>query len=114
MIARLLCCGVALVVSAVAFAADPPTTAPRPNLAPVPAAQAVSTHSPYLTGECAICHQSADHSRPGPVSGGANASCLGCHGEFRTPKAVPGHTASAACTACHNPHNARARALLHR
>jgi predicted CXXCH cytochrome family protein len=86
------------------------------RLAPVPQAEAASTHGPYEMGACEACHQRHDAGNPGAAPARSNDLCFGCHDEFRGTSAVrlestvhPG--ASADCTACHNPHNSRKKKL---
>ena len=74
----------------------------------------VSSHAPYEAGDCRICHQSGDAKQPGPPNKPAPALCLDCHEEFAGVLKRPyiHAPASAGCTACHNPHNARRAKLL--
>jgi predicted CXXCH cytochrome family protein len=81
-------------------------------LAPIPEAEAKSTHGPYQSGACETCHQRHDALDPGPAVKVSNDLCFDCHDEFRgkapvrMDKAVHPKIASN-CTKCHNPHNAR-------
>ena len=86
------------------------------RLAPIPKAEAVSTHSPFETGACEICHQRHDPTDPGATVKVSNDLCYDCHDEFRgkspvkMDKSVHPSTV-AACTTCHNPHNSRKKKL---
>jgi len=86
---------------------------PRRRLAPIPTRHAVSSHAPYASRECGTCHQSNDARHPGAVTRAGNELCYDCHDDFRAPRRVSRHPATrSTCTTCHNPHNARSRALL--
>lgn len=93
------------------------TTAAGRTLAPVPSDQAVSAHAPFLAGQCGMCHDSsvsADAS-PGGVPADEIALCTMCHGNIGQKiknSSVAHAPALMNCTACHNPHNARAVSLL--
>ena len=98
-----------LAVSAMAFLGIARADA---RLAPVPASQAVSKHSPYESGACGTCHERNDPKNPGAAVKVSNDLCYDCHDEFKgkapvkMDKAV--HPKSVAtCTTCHNPHNSR-------
>ena len=85
------------------------------SLAPLPAQPApAASHAPYESGECGLCHESADPKRPGPVTRKGPELCLGCHEEFAAVLARPHvhRPARRDCTSCHNPHNAAQRKLL--
>ena len=88
---------------------------PPLSLAPLPVKPApASSHAPFEAGDCKICHQNADPKQPGPVLKKGPAMCLDCHEEFVGVMKRP-HThapARAACTSCHNPHNAAFPKLL--
>jgi predicted CXXCH cytochrome family protein len=86
------------------------------RLAPVPPAEAASTHGPFEMGACEACHERHDAGDPGAAPARSNDLCFGCHDEFRGTSAVklesvvhPG--AKADCTGCHNPHNSRKKKL---
>lgn len=86
------------------------------RLAPVPKADAVSTHGPYEMGACETCHQRSDPANPGPALEVTNALCFECHEEFKGTTPVRMEHAlhpstPAACTTCHNPHNSRKKKL---
>lgn len=94
---------------AVAGAAE---AAKKKGLAPIAPEEAVSTHSPFETGECGFCHAGDQKARKGgKLLRSANQLCFDCHEDFRA--AVKNHPASkAACISCHSPHNAKKRKLL--
>jgi predicted CXXCH cytochrome family protein len=86
------------------------------KLAPIPQAEAVSTHGPYEQGACETCHQRHEADDPGPAIKVSNDLCFDCHDEFKGSSPVKMDKAvhpavKAACTACHNPHNARKKRL---
>ncbi|HVP66084.1 MAG TPA: cytochrome c3 family protein [Anaeromyxobacteraceae bacterium] len=91
-----------------------PTAAAAPNpLAPRDGPVA-SSHGPYVSGDCAVCH-AEDGKRVGPARKPVNDVCLECHGEFGRAADAKGmrHPApTRACTACHNPHNSPKKSLL--
>ena len=92
------------------------TPARAARLAPVPRAEAASTHGPFEMGACDTCHQRGDAADPGPALEVTNDLCYGCHDEFRaTARVRMDRTVhpdgKAACTTCHNPHNSRKRKL---
>jgi len=91
------------------------TEAQNGSLAPLASKSSlVSSHAPFEAGDCKICHQSADPKQPGPLTKQTPALCLDCHEEFDSVL-KRSHThppARAACTTCHNPHNANFRKLL--
>lgn len=87
--------------------------AARPKgLAPLPPEEAISTHSPFETGECGFCHaDDRKGKKGGRLLRPANQLCFDCHEDFRA--AVKNHPRSkAACISCHSPHNAKKRKLL--
>jgi predicted CXXCH cytochrome family protein len=87
------------------------------RLAPLPAGQATVVHGPYGQGACETCHERADARDPGRATV-TNQTCLDCHDEFAGKAPVrlgrgKSHPADkAACTSCHNPHNATRKKLL--
>ena len=86
------------------------------RLAPIPRKQAVSSHGPYEMGACEVCHQRHDAANPGPALKVSNDLCFECHDEFKGSARVRMDTAvhprvNAACTTCHNPHNAKKKRL---
>jgi predicted CXXCH cytochrome family protein len=90
--------------------------AENPRLAPIPKEEAVSTHGPYEMGACETCHQRHDAANPGPALKVSNDLCYECHDEFKGSAPVKMEKADhpavkAACTTCHNPHNARKKRL---
>lgn len=83
--------------------------------APVDPGAAVSSHAPYLAGECALCHVRASAQDPGPASQPMDARCLDCHDDVGGIELAPRshHPANdQACMGCHNPHNALSPGLL--
>jgi predicted CXXCH cytochrome family protein len=96
----------AIAAASTAFAAG------NVRLAPINAADAVSTHGPFEMGACEACHDEKDHSRaPGRVLKATNDLCFDCHDEFRKP--VKHHPAAkGACVGCHSPHNSKKKKLL--
>jgi predicted CXXCH cytochrome family protein len=98
----------ALAAAALALGAE----AAESRLAPLPPAEAVSTHGPFEMGACDACHDGKDRSqKPGRVVKTSNELCFDCHDEFRKP--VRSHPKTqAACLGCHSPHNARKKKLL--
>lgn len=81
------------------------------SLAPLAPEEAVSTHSPFETGECGFCHAEARGHKGGKLLRAANELCFDCHEDFRT--AVKNHPKNkGSCTACHTPHNSKKRKLL--
>jgi predicted CXXCH cytochrome family protein len=100
----------ALAVAARALGAD------ANRLAPIPKAEAVSSHGPYEMGACETCHQRHDASNPGPALKVTNDLCFECHDEFKGSAPVKMEssvhpTAKAPCTMCHNPHNSKKKRL---
>jgi len=81
------------------------------TLAPIAAEEALSTHSPFESGECGFCHAEKKGRKGGKLLRAANELCFDCHEDFRT--AVKNHPKNkGSCTACHSPHNAKKRKLL--
>lgn len=102
-----------LVLGALATAA---LAAEPSRLAPIPNAEAASTHGPYEMGACETCHQRHDAANPGPALKVTNDLCFECHDEFKGTAPVKMESAvhpttKAACTTCHNPHNSRKKKL---
>ena len=102
-----------LVLGALATAA---LAAEPSRLAPIPNAEAASTHGPYEMGACETCHQRHDAANPGPALKVTNELCFECHDEFKGTAPVKMESAvhpttKAACTTCHNPHNSRKKKL---
>jgi len=84
------------------------------SLAPKAGSDAVSAHAPYTDGACDFCHKGSGKN-PGPLVKPVNETCYGCHSEFEemlAQRKVTQPPAAAACTNCHNPHNARNKQLL--
>jgi len=95
---------VALGLPAPLFAQAPVPTQPAP----------VSSHAPFESGDCSICHASADPKKPGSVVKKGADLCLSCHEEFAGVLKRPHVHAPATmgCTGCHNSHNSRFTKLL--
>ena len=84
-----------------------------PSVAPLKSG-AVSTHVPFGTGECSLCHEKKDGKGVGPALRPINKTCYFCHedvqnvmtsGKFK-------HKTAESCTNCHNPHNSAYPKLL--
>jgi predicted CXXCH cytochrome family protein len=104
----------ALVTIALGFTAGAARAESR--LAPVPQAEATSTHGPFEMGACDTCHQRADPKSPGPAIKVSNDLCYDCHDEFRGSAPIKMEKSVhpkniAACTMCHNPHNSKKKKL---
>lgn len=86
------------------------------RLAPIPKADATSTHGPFEMGACETCHQRHDADNPGAAVKVSNDLCYDCHDEFkgsasvRTERSVH-PKAGPLCTGCHNPHNSKKKKL---
>jgi predicted CXXCH cytochrome family protein len=96
-----------VVALAVALTAGGATSS---RLAPLPAEQAVTTHSPFEMGDCQVCHARRDRTDPGPVENKPPQLCLDCHDDFVGVKR--GHPSRGICTRCHSPHNSKKPKLL--
>jgi predicted CXXCH cytochrome family protein len=99
----------ALVLGAVSARAESP-------LAPIPRAEAASTHGPYEMGACDTCHERRDAGNPGAALNVSNDLCFECHDEFKGSAPVRMEralhpAAKATCTVCHNPHNSKKKKL---
>ncbi len=86
------------------------------KLAPIPKADATSTHGPFEQGACETCHQRNDPSNPGAAMKVSNDLCFECHDEFKGSAQVRMERrvhpkGSAICVGCHNPHNSKKRKL---
>lgn len=95
-------------------AAGPAGPAGR-SVAPVKAEEAVSVHSPYGTGDCALCHEGKDAKAPGKAIQPVNDTCFACHEDMHGALAAGKYRHAAAekdCTSCHNPHSSKLRQLL--
>ncbi len=104
-----------LLPAASAFARDGVVEVRPASLAPVREAEAVSVHSPFATGDCALCHEGKDPKAPGKAIKPVNDTCFACHEEMQQALAQGKYKHLAAqkdCTFCHNPHNAKLRQLL--
>ncbi|NOY82032.1 MAG: cytochrome C [Kiritimatiellaeota bacterium] len=99
-------------------AAAAPTPVPKTrknDLTPLPAAgNPPVTHAPFESGECDLCHKSADPKAPGPITKPVNDLCFDCHDDMRQVLARKSvHVAAQkSCVNCHNPHNAKRKFLL--
>jgi predicted CXXCH cytochrome family protein len=88
---------------------------PPRALAPLVATIApASSHAPFESGDCELCHAKNDPKQPGEVANKGTSLCLGCHEEFNEVLKRPNthHPARTACIKCHNPHNAMFPKLL--
>lgn len=105
-----------LLLAVGALALAPAARGENKRLAPIPSAQAVSTHGPYEMGACDTCHQRKDPTNPGAALKVSNDLCYDCHDEFngsapvKMEKAIH-PTAKIGCTTCHNPHNSKKKKL---
>ncbi|MBI5478923.1 MAG: cytochrome C [Deltaproteobacteria bacterium] len=90
-----------------------PRGATAQRLAPVPKG-AASTHAPYGSGECGMCHKNNDPKNPGPALKTGSEMCFGCHDELKTAlKRRKVHSPTKQdCGKCHNPHNSTHPKLL--
>jgi predicted CXXCH cytochrome family protein len=105
-----------LILALLAAAAVPARAADR-RLAPIPRAQAISSHGPFEMGACDTCHARSDPKNPGPAEV-SNDGCFACHDEFKgaapvkMERAVHPSASATNCVACHSPHNSKNRKLL--
>ena len=100
-----------LLLPALAAAALGTALAGEGRLAPVPPAEALSTHGPFEMGDCATCHQPKGP-RPGALLKPLNDLCFDCHEDFKGAEVARHPPAKGRCTLCHSPHNARKKKLL--
>ncbi len=102
----------ALALASLWVVAGAAEAARQKSLAPIASEEAVSTHSPFETGECGFCHADDQKAKKGgKLLRAANQLCFDCHEDFRS--AVKNHPRSkAACISCHSPHNSKKRKLL--
>jgi len=92
---------------------EPTAEAAANPLAPVGGA-ALSTHGPFASGDCAVCHE-PDGKRVGRARKPVAEVCLGCHRDLSSAAgaAKAGHPLPVtSCTDCHNPHNSLRKSLL--
>lgn len=85
------------------------------SLAPVKEGEAVSVHSPFGSGDCALCHEGKDPKGPGKAIKPVNETCFVCHEDMQSAMTKGKYRHAAAekdCTSCHNPHNSRLKQLL--
>ncbi len=106
----------ALATVALTLALAPTVRAENKRLAPIPKAEAASSHGPYEMGACETCHQRHDSENPGAAVKVSNDLCYDCHDEFKGSAAVKMERSvhpknAAACTGCHNPHNSKKKKL---
>jgi predicted CXXCH cytochrome family protein len=97
------------------LAASAPARAADRGLAPIPRAQAISSHGPFEMGACDACHARNDPRNPGPAER-SNEGCFACHDEFKAAVKIDHklHPSALAtnCVACHSPHNSKNKKLL--
>jgi len=119
------CRCVAVALGLVLLASAPPTEAALkegavvvkspPSVAPLKSG-AVTTHVPYGTGECTLCHEKAKSGKGvGPAVKPVNKTCYFCHEDVQnimTSAKFRHATAGESCTSCHNPHNSEYKSLL--
>lgn len=119
------CRCVAVALGLVLLASAPPTEATLkegavvvkspPSVAPLKSG-AVTTHVPYGTGECTLCHEKAKSGKGvGPAVKPVNKTCYFCHEDVQnimTSAKFRHATAGESCTSCHNPHNSEYKSLL--
>jgi len=108
----------AIVLAAISvFLAPVAGSAGNPALAPLSGVDAASSHEPYLSGDCAVCHDPAAPSAdsPGKVYDELSGRCVDCHGELaeavKSSRLVHAPTLTG-CVACHNPHDSPHAGLL--
>lgn len=92
------------------------STKAKATLRPIDPKNAKSTHGPFESGECSVCHTSDDAAKPGPLARTGDSLCFDCHDEFLKGTATAKHLKHPkphqGCLGCHNPHNSENRALL--
>lgn len=106
---------IAVIFAGAAIAATKDVVDRKPVSVAPGAGPAKTTHAPYATGDCSLCHQRKDAKKPGPVTKAVNDLCFFCHEDVAKLMATGKfkHTvASQKCTNCHNPHSSAFRALL--
>ncbi len=81
----------------VAKAVDPEGPLPKGT-------KAASSHAPFVSGDCALCHR-LKKDQPAPETG--DALCLGCHEDARKHTHAPRK-----CGRCHNSHDSTRPKLL--
>ncbi len=115
-----------LLLVATAFSGQAATKAAAPraplpkilerDLRPVaPGTVGETSHPPFATGDCSLCHERADAANPGKVIKAGNDLCFGCHEDYPgiLSRKFTHLAASERCVSCHNPHNSREPKLLH-
>lgn len=92
-----------------------PATAPAGNGLAPNKDKVVSSHGPYESGDCSLCHANKDPRNPGAATKPVNGVCFACHEDMQdvmTKSKFKHKVADAACTNCHNPHNSTQPKLL--
>jgi predicted CXXCH cytochrome family protein len=82
---------------------------------PYPKDMQVSSHAPYTSGQCGVCHVNNDKDNPGPIKHASiNQECFDCHEDTLAlmSRRYKHQTAEEMCTDCHNAHNAPQPGLL--
>ncbi|MCX7015111.1 MAG: cytochrome c3 family protein [Candidatus Sumerlaeota bacterium] len=76
---------------------------------PVKNAGRIPTHSPYLEGQCLVCHVDHQSAAPNLLKEGGDALCRTCHNDEETTAcgALAHPPQSPPCLACHAPHQSR-------
>ncbi len=87
------------------------------GVAPVADKDAVSSHAPFVSGQCAMCHDLGTPAgkSPGKIADDVGALCATCHydmDEAMKNSQVVHAPALMGCTSCHNPHNSVNPSLL--
>ncbi len=106
----------AALATAAALAFAPDARAENKRLAPIPKAEAISSHGPYEMGACEMCHQRHDADNPGAAVKVSNDLCYDCHDEFKGSASIRTESTvhpkdGPPCTGCHNPHNSKKKKL---
>jgi predicted CXXCH cytochrome family protein len=97
--------GGAVLAAALACLAWPERPVALDGAGPLPGGtRAVSSHAPYTSNDCALCHLMRKGAPP-PETG--DALCLSCHEDARAHAHAPRK-----CTRCHNAHDSTRPKLL--